>query len=344
MNNLVFDYFNYEKIEKIDIGYKSPMIKIKNLKIINNSKYDTIKVDGKNFIFFLNNYFAHFMEDGFFQYEFLKNKNKEIQPYFLSVEKNHLDESINNLSQNYMKDIVSLYSNVENINNIYSHNFIFEEVYFMFQDIIRFDKKMYNKKDLKNLIFLQENWSNNINNCRIDNSFYDVVYEGSIYAKNTILKKIKKDNSYPEKIFISRKKSNEKYLTPATDEDSIFYMWDKKMSNRVFKKEEQVENFFINKGYFSISMEELNYLDQLRYLYNCKYLAGFVGSSFQNIFICDEDCNIFELKGTRQSNKYPSFSGFAVFLNLKNFNILKFNNNLQITLITNPLEILDKII
>ena len=57
MNNLVFDYFNYEKIEKIDIGYKSPMIKIKNLKIINNSEYDTIKVDGKNFIFFLSSLF-----------------------------------------------------------------------------------------------------------------------------------------------------------------------------------------------------------------------------------------------------------------------------------------------
>ena len=34
-----------------------------------------------------------------------------------------------------------------------------------------------------------------------------------------------------------------------------------------------------------------------------------------------------ELRGFNQGKKYPSFNGFADFLNLENFKSLKFNNN-----------------
>ncbi|SFF76566.1 glycosyltransferase 61 family protein [Methylobacterium sp. yr596] len=74
------------------------------------------------------------------------------------------------------------------------------------------------------------------------------------------------ERGLPEKIYLSRRK----------------FRSNSKSARRSIADEEQIENLFINQGFAVLYPEEVSFSQQVRYLNNCKILAGEAGSALHN--------------------------------------------------------------
>jgi len=98
--------------------------------------------------------------------------------------------------------------------------------------------------------------------------------------RNIFLKKLKDVNiETPKKIFLSRKDANERYK-----EKGLGPSFDRYCSDEI---NEVIEEFFISKGYHSIILEGMGYLEQLNYFKNATHIAGVIGSSFCQTLVCN---------------------------------------------------------
>jgi hypothetical protein len=298
MKTITFNSFDYEGIEEINSGIRMPIFKISNLKIGNNDSKDVLKIDGKTFLFFLSPYFGHFMIEGIFQYEFLKNKIKDLKPFFVFAEdkaKNNPEEFL----ENYMSDIINMYGG--DINLLHHKKFHFEEIYFVFQDVNMFDKSMYEEKDGNRFPwFFEEYWETNIDptgkmNIRESYGLHDLYTIGAQIFSFKINQILGNDESYPKKIFISRKMTNHKYLFGEE-------RWKQVGQWRMSDLEDIVEDHFIEHGYQPILFENMGYMDQLRYLKNADKISGFVGSCFWSFCVCKKDAAIHEIMSPKQKH------------------------------------------
>lgn len=329
-----FNSFKYEKFELQNSGIRMPIFMMKNLSIVNDEKFNTIKVPGKTFLFFLTPYFGHIMIEGIFQYEFLKYNIKDINPFFVYGEdpdKNKEEDFL----ENYMEDIIKIYNG--NVNLIYHSNYEFEEVYFVFQDVSCFDSSMYEKDDLDSLPWFNEPyWEGNVTpdgktNIRESYGLHDLYTIGGQLFKSRMDKVLDLDASMPKKIFISRKMTNHKYLFGEEE-------WKKVGSWRMSDLEDIIEDYFISHGYTSIFFESMGYIDQLTYLKNADKIAGFAGSCFWSFCVCKQETAIHEIMSPKQ--KHGSYWLALGKLGITDYHVYTINDELNKDSVTK--EILDE--
>jgi hypothetical protein len=293
-----FNSFSYDSIDEIDSGIKMPVFKINNLKIINDDSKDILKIPGKKFLFFLSPYFGHFMIEGIFQYEFLKNMIKDLQPFFVFAEHEYQTDPEEFLL-NYMTDIVKLHDG--EINMLHHGNFHFEEIYFAFQDVSAFDRLMYKEEDRTRFPwFFEEYWESNIDptgkvNVRESYGLHDIYTLGAQIFSSKINEILENDDSYPKKIFISRKMTNHKYLFGEEG-------WKEVGQWRMSDLEETVEDYFVEHGYEPVLFESMGYMDQLKYLKNADKIGGFAASCFWSFCVCKKDVVIHEIMSLKQNH------------------------------------------
>jgi hypothetical protein len=112
------------------------------------------------------------------------------------------------------------------------------------------------------------------------------------YIRNKILEQLEntidKSMKYPEKIYLSRRSINARQMTNT----------------------EEIESLFSEKGYTLISMEKLNFVEQVAHIKNAKVIAGPAGASMTNILFCQENSMIISLTSDRNKN-YCNFSNLA---------------------------------
>lgn len=99
---------------------------------------------------------------------------------------------------------------------------------------------------------------------------------------------MKKDSSYPQKVYISRKKVSE-ILEKENKQNHI---------SRYNKKhvEDALEDFFIQKGYTSIDFSGMPLEEQIMYMYNATHVSGLMGAGTWNGIFCDNNVKYFCLK------------------------------------------------
>lgn len=334
MRTIKFKSFNYDSIDEVSSGIRMPVFKINNLKIINNDSENILKVDGKKFLFFLSPYFGHFMTEGIFQYEFLKDIIKDIEPFFVYADdktKNKPEEFL----ENYMSDIVNMYGG--DINLLLHENFHFEEIYFVFQDVSMFDESMYKEEDKGRFPWLfEENWETNLDpnggiNIRESYGLHDLYPIGAQIFTSKINQILGNDASYPKKIFISRKMTNNKYLFGEKKWQEVG-MW------RMSDLEDIIEEHFIEHGYEPILFESMGYMEQLKYLKNADKIAGFAGSCFQSFCVCKKDVTIYEINSPKQ--RHGSYFGYLLKLGINDYYMYNLDEELNRDTVTK--EILEE--
>jgi hypothetical protein len=99
---------------------------------------------------------------------------------------------------------------------------------------------------------------------------------------------MKKDDSYPKKVYISRKKVSE----------SLERQNKKNHVSRYNEKhvEDALEDFFVQKGYAVIDFSGMKLENQIMYMYNATHVSGLMGAGTWNGIFCDNGVNYFCLK------------------------------------------------
>lgn len=120
-----------------------------------------------------------------------------------------------------------------------------------------------------------------------------------IYIRDKILAAVKSynsiNNTYPEKIYLSRKNVHARSMT----------------------NERKVESLFLKRGFQQIYLETLTFHEQVLYMQNAKTIAGPSGAGLSNLLFCNEGTEVISF--TSERNK-----GFCNFSNLAKLNGVKF--------------------
>ena len=80
--------------------------------------------------------------------------------------------------------------------------------------------------------------------------------------------------------------------------DKKFYI-KRKNFRRDIKDSEKLENYFLNKGYEIIELDNMSFFEQIKIFNSAKYLISFSGSSFTNIIFCKPNTKILEIRNKK---------------------------------------------
>jgi hypothetical protein len=295
-----------ESVEVIDTSESfGKIFKLSNVSYTDKSHKETIHVPGKTFIGLADAYIWHFLYDSIAQLCYLKTKINDLNAFFISpaamingtknefLEQNkymsfHIkSDTIRKIQPHkYFEDLFEIFVTQENMYNLESCNFTFEEVYFVYDNVRYFNR-------IQDLLSTGRHWfgvpyaywinSSWESRAHITRAIFPETWWRSIgilEMRNIFLKKLKDVNiETPKKIFLSRKDANERYK-----EKGLGPSFDRYCSDEI---NEVIEEFFISKGYHSIILEGMGYLEQLNYFKNATHIAGVIGSSFCQTLVCN---------------------------------------------------------
>ncbi len=105
--------------------------------------------------------------------------------------------------------------------------------------------------------------------------------------KHLIDKKIK----FPRKIYIDRS-------------DSI----NSKYGERIIKNEEEIKELLKKKDFYSFTLSNLSFKDQINLFYNCSVVIGLHGAGFSNLIFCKKGTKIIELRNYKKTMQYENLS------------------------------------
>lgn len=101
--------------------------------------------------------------------------------------------------------------------------------------------------------------------------------------------RIKVDLDSPKKIFISRRDVNER-LKKLVDKPGYEHL----VEERLFD-DEFLENYFEQRGYHIVALEEHGYEKQMQLFMGATHVAGTVGAGFANLHMCNPGTKLYEL-------------------------------------------------
>jgi hypothetical protein len=295
-----------ESVEVIDVEESfGKIFKLSNVSYTNREHKQTIHIPGKTYIGLADFYIWHFLYDSVAQFCYLKTKIKDLNPFFISpaVMKNgtkeefldqlryisfHVESDTVRETQphKYFEDLFEIFITQDNMYNLESYNFTFEEVYFVYDNVRYFNK-------IPQLVNTGRQWFGVPYAYWINNSWESRAHLtrgifpetwwrslGILEMRNIFLKKLKENTTEtPKKIFLSRKDANGRYK-----ERGLSPTFDRHCSDEV---DETIEDFFVSKGYYPIVLEGMGYLEQLNYFKNATHIAGIVGSAFCQTLVCN---------------------------------------------------------
>jgi capsular polysaccharide biosynthesis protein len=112
------------------------------------------------------------------------------------------------------------------------------------------------------------------------------------------------EKKYPEKIYLKRQ-----------------------LSYRNLKNLKELEQTILNKGYVTIEIEKLSFLEQVSIFKNAKYIIGVSGAAFANLIFASLNTKITILISEYKYTKYWYWQNIALAVNLKvNYFFGKINN------------------
>lgn len=232
----------------------------------NRAKYSDgalLKYDNKQNIFFIEkekekekilngiylggNYsynYYHFLIEFITKFEIL-NKIKLDKNIPLIVDKNMMK-----ISQ--FKELIDKF-NVDKREIIY----IDKNKIYSVEDLYYIDTATYIPPNLKNGLILESK-----------DTLFDI--DKLSYLRFFLASEIKKDNKYPQKIFLSRKNA----------------------TNRRRFNENEVKNLLEKNGFITIYPETMSINEQINYFNNAKIIVGGGGGAFTNLLFCNNKCQV----------------------------------------------------
>ena len=282
-----------ENVSPINIeGLDVPLYKIDGLKITYNNSLELKKFDtDKNFIWLFDDYFFHQTIENNSQYDYIKTIISDIKPVFMDINKTDTYNPLTNSNDNkrnflsFHQDMYEIYKVDADDQFIYDfthYNYYFKEVYLFVPHRDFLVDILPQKNHLSGFFYYgQDRYWNN---------------PAILAMRKRILPLLKKNTKFPEKIYISREDSAERYK-------EFFNKYDKINDNnktkeivdraaffktRFYDKENIIKQFYENKGYKSVCFEKITYLEQLNYIYNAKDIATIIGSACINLFVADK--------------------------------------------------------
>ena len=297
---------NYDNIERINIdGLVCPLFKINNLLISYPGNQKTKTFFNKNYLYLFDYYFYHQTIENNAQYDFIKELLPDINLIFLDIDSKteksfedlktkYPDEFFNaikndNIGFIYNKDMYEIYSKDvldKTIYTAYPYNLLFEEVY-LFTGHRGFlnDFIPGYSETVENFAYGQTTWWHP---------------KGILNMRDRLLPLLKKDSKYPKNLYISRQDAHKRHTEllqkiidagQVEENEGAVDFFEK----RSFDKEHIIENFFIEKGYTSVTFEGMDYLEQLNYIHNSENIATLIGSACINLFAASENTNFYEI-------------------------------------------------
>lgn len=304
--------------------------------IVSRNPYlEKIYVPGKTYLAFFHHKYFHQMADMLARYDYIKEYEENLNihffvnrnlPLFSGYNKTNLNEFIDFLLKSdsnqerfihedepvynkFFEDLLPMYANEDSkVFNLYTSNVIFEEV------VIIVDTefpvfKLRNYPDDSQIVTLLMNYEvmeipkvNGIciheENRSICSKCNFTIITFSKSAKNIKQKIISKNQDFNgyEKIFISRKNSNNAYkkmidiCLMENDYDQASYL-----SSRLIKFHDEIENILISKGFKVLDFEGMSFKEQVMYMSKAKIVCGFSGSSLINTGFCDKNATVIEI-------------------------------------------------
>lgn len=236
-------------------GTNLKSIHIKDYTITHPTK-DEIFISGKTFLAPAACNYYHSMVDVIGTYEFLKSKYSDIvmrfgiKDEFPGAEPGMFSKHMQDINNNYTKEIHRLY-NPENI------TFNFQDCHVRFEEIILMPTRSMWHQDRMTPLKLQDN-------------LFILSHEDLLPIRIEYIKKIKEKFRILEK----SKESNKLYcLRGISSSKSMDRSYD----------ETELMDFFKSKGYDVVNLETMSLLDQFKTMSSANFAAGLDGS---NIFNC----------------------------------------------------------
>lgn len=279
-------YTSYSEIHYIkNIDYPLPIKNIKNFTIFNKNskkiflsniledKKEILEIKNNAFIFVIDNLeYFHVIADKIFQYEFLKTYITDLKIYFVSLQEREGND-ITLKNRKYMNDIFKIYNQTS-------------------EDIIYIQDK---STCFKNYYYIYNNSDSIFTGLPNINSWH--YYTNPIHYKN-IYKKYEHllSKNKNKKIYISRKKASkdwENKLKENPEHNMFLKIWFERFYP--IEWEEKIENFFIEKGYEIVYLEDLGFIEQINLFYNSTHIAMTQGTGVLNIIFTRKNTKIFIL-------------------------------------------------
>lgn len=344
----------FDAIRVIPVQKDTKILQFENLHIYSKENLDPIVFESPVFPFHFIPRYAHQLTDAAARYEMLKeiindreikiqwivhrdiywykqfnNFNVEKFSKELSTKNFYLDGEKESWEPNYHKsfdDFFKVYSDDQTtIININACNVIFKEAYIFINE-----SEGYEINDiLRSVPFSLVN----IFDCQHSAQGFsckicDVNFKCLQQVSKTILENLLEEGNYPEKLFISRKAANKRYINDfnerfesSTNKDMML----SELEERVIKFNDEIEEIFQNKNYTIVDFDGLTLKEQVNYVHHAKYIAGFTGTNLINIIFCNPNAKIIEIQTTSFKMKYEDYSKLFglkhAYLNLYGFSL-----------------------
>ena len=237
-------------------------------------------------------FFWHFIQESIGQYEIINEKIKDVNLIFIDIFFNnkeyYKDKSISKFSEyipkstNFFVDFFNIYSNTNEVHDLAKTNICFENLYIILDFRKIFKQSLFENHGHTPYWFIGDGCLNRHNDPSGEWQFL-----GLSLLRNKILKNINTENSYSEKIYISREDANLRYKDgsmPSQDAEQ-----------RLFEEDQYLKEYFIEKGYVPVTFEGVPNLEQAKIIFNAKSIVSPVGSGLLNTIFCNEDSFVFEL-------------------------------------------------
>jgi hypothetical protein len=264
MNNIT--YSSIEESKFLDFNFNN--LNIHNLKIDNNT--DPIIYNGQVFLFSMFLPYGHSLMDVYAQYKILKLKYPQLRPVLFEDSSRGLWARNNNIS----KDLVEILDYKEEIIDISTNTYVFDEAIMFF--------------DVSDTLPIQRYVP--FCNCHLGTEPCGTSewFKYNYLAIDIIRKDIglhMESNKF-RKIFISREKYNQQYFK---------IMQESRSQQRYYRDEKKLEDFFRSEGYEIIYAEEYGLIEQVKLFSQANTIASVSGAGLFNLLWGNEETKGIEI-------------------------------------------------
>ena len=172
--------------------------------------------------------------------------------------------------------------------------------YFYMPEIQPFQKKILSIFGFKKFNIINSKKNKHIQADKI------IIPEHPWYVKNTIDEEV---NNLPiwiskwlRKICLKNKKNNIKVEKVFIDRSESEYKRCQLINN------DQIKKYLLKKGFKSIKVGKLDFLDQIALFNNAKFIIGPHGAAFTNLIFCKKNTKVIEIKPTNRPNNFKEIS------------------------------------
>ncbi len=277
-----------ESIEKINEN----LYKFSGLSFTNMPGEPVIRLTGKHYLGAYNNFYWHFIHEDLSNYEAARLEIEDLKLTLIDIFDVMRDEkTLNDHTKDkfpYLEFFLKLYPQDVYINRQRSNLYIEEAYYVLCTGDIFLEQYVFEPHGLApRCIYTNEGFDEWYKSVWTDRTPYG---SGGL---NILTEKVKSvvsiDESLPKKIFITRKDVNSR-LDEVRDNPDYSHL----ISERYFD-DSKLSEYFTERGYVSIALEELPYEEQLQHFMTATHIAGVVGAGFSKLFVSRPGTKLIEI-------------------------------------------------